>query len=287
MTISRLLVPVRGDGKGEHVLSHAIAIARRFNSHIEAVHCRARPQDMLPFGVVMPRALRAQIEAGASGLADEEEAHLRGLFDAMLTREGLEQTDGTVIPPQDRPSASWHEEEGRQIDVIKRHGRLVDLIAVAKPDQELKIGTNTLNAALFASGRPVLMCPPAPAPAALGSQIAIAWNGAQEVARALALALGLVDRASRVVVLDGGGGGEGADGAALLRYLETRGVAAERRELSVRSHPGRTIMAAAAEAGADSLLMGAYGHSREMEAMLGGATQEVVDEARMPIIFAH
>ncbi|GMG85291.1 universal stress protein [Paralimibaculum aggregatum] len=287
MTMNRLLVPVRGDGKGEAVLGHALAVARRFNSHIEVVHCRARPQDMLPFGVVMPRALRRQIEDGAKSLADQEEAHLHKMLSDTLAREGVHEVPRGEIPPDDRPSVTWYEEDGKQIDVIKRHGRLADLIAVAKPDRELGIGVNSLHAALFASGRPVLLCPPEGPPPALGSRIAIAWNGALEAARALALSIGLIDRAEGVVVLDGGAGESGADGSALMTYLAQRGVSAERRQLAAGSHPGRAILAAAKEAGADTLLMGAYGHSREMEAMLGGATQEVVDETRMPVVFAH
>jgi len=174
-----------------------------------------------------------------------------------------------------------------KIDVIKSHGRLVDLIAVAKPDQEMNIGYHSLNAALFASARPVLMCPDAPPAAALGHRIAIAWNGSLEAARVIALTVGLIDKADAVVVLDGGAGEHGADGAALIRYLEKRGVTAERKPIQARSHPGRAILTAAAEAGADTLMMGAYGHSREMEAMLGGATRDVVEEARMPVIVAH
>ena len=54
MTLRTILVPVRGDGKGERVLDHALAVARRFNAHIAVVHCRPRPEDMMPFGVFVP-----------------------------------------------------------------------------------------------------------------------------------------------------------------------------------------------------------------------------------------
>jgi nucleotide-binding universal stress UspA family protein len=48
MTIRRILVPVRGDGKGEGVLDHAVTLARRFAAHVDVLHCRPRPEDMLP-----------------------------------------------------------------------------------------------------------------------------------------------------------------------------------------------------------------------------------------------
>ena len=56
--IRKILVPVRGDDKGDNVLAHAAALARRFNAHIEVTHCRPRPQDMLPFGVPIPSFLK-------------------------------------------------------------------------------------------------------------------------------------------------------------------------------------------------------------------------------------
>ena len=56
MTVRDILVPVRGDGKGEGVLDHALALARRFDAHIVAVHCRPRPEGKLPGGVFDHRA---------------------------------------------------------------------------------------------------------------------------------------------------------------------------------------------------------------------------------------
>ncbi len=286
MSLARILVPIRGDGQGERVLAHALALGRRVGAHIRAVHCRARPEDMIPYGVVVPGALRAQIKAQAAGLADEEEAHLKGLFQEMMGGAGVEVIGLEATPPRDRVSASWLEAEGKQVDVVRRLGRLADVTAVAKPDRDRNLGLNTLRAAIFGTGRPVLLCPGA-APESLGARVAIAWNGSLEVSRTMALALPLVDRASEVTVLDGAPEGAAADGAALLRYLADRGVTAERRPIAGGDHPGRALLAAAEAAGADLLVMGAYGHSQELEAVLGGATQEVVDRATLPILFAH
>ncbi len=287
MSIAKILVPVRGDGKGENVLAHAAAIARRHNAHIEAVHCRARPQDMIPYGVAVPPALRKQLEAQVVELANAEEAPLQGRFYDLVGRLDLELVE-TGTPPRDRPSAGWCEEQGKQMDVIKSHGCLADLVAVAKPDRDRNLGVNTLKAALFNTGWPVLVCPPADtAPQVLGERIAIAWNGSTQAARAVALALPLIQAADEIIVLDGGTGDHGASGDELLRYLEIRGVKARREPISGGDNPGRAILAAAAAAGADLLVMGAYSHSREHESVFGGATQHVVDLTTMPGIMVH
>jgi nucleotide-binding universal stress UspA family protein len=67
--VTTILVPIRGDGKGEGMLDHALAVARRFNAHITVVHCRPRPEDMLPFGVYAPASFRQEITASAAALA--------------------------------------------------------------------------------------------------------------------------------------------------------------------------------------------------------------------------
>ncbi len=59
--IRKILVPVRGDGKGDNVLAHAAAVAHRYKAHIEVVHCRPRPEDLMPYGVHIPEFLRKQI----------------------------------------------------------------------------------------------------------------------------------------------------------------------------------------------------------------------------------
>jgi nucleotide-binding universal stress UspA family protein len=288
MSIAKILVPVRGDGKGENVLAHAAAIARRNNAHIEAVHCRARPKDLIPHGVFVPPSLRAQLEQQAVELANAEEASLQEQFVELMRRLQIEVVEGAV-PPRDRPTAGWFEEQSRQMDVIKSHGRLADLVAVAKPDRDRNLGVNTLRAALFNTGRPVLICPPAEAPPdTLGERIAIAWNGSMEASRAVALALPLIQEAREIVVLDGGIGDHGATGEELMRYLAIRGVSARCEPIHAEEHPGATILAAAAGvARADLLIMGAYSHSREHETIFGGATQYVVDHTAMPVVMVH
>src|ERR687898_3429327 len=93
MTLRTILVPVRGDGKGEGVLDHALALGRRFNAHLEVVHCRQRPQDMLPFAGMVPTSLRQQVVSSATSLADEEERRVKALFEDYCRREEIAVVD--------------------------------------------------------------------------------------------------------------------------------------------------------------------------------------------------
>lgn len=283
--IRKILVPVRGDGKGDNVLAHAAALAKRFKAHVTITHCRARPEDMMPFGVPIPGFLKKQILEHAAGLADQEEEGLQAEVRALAKSLKLKMTD---TPTGRSASASWIEEPGRQVDVIKRHGRLADIICVAKPDVDRNLGTNTLKAALFNTGRPVMMCPETKSVSeTLGDKVAIAWNGSKEAARSVALTLDLIGKASAIVILTAGKEVHGASTADLVNYLKLRGNDADVKRFESKGDVGADLLKHAKNCGADILIMGAYGDSHEAETVFGGNTQSVVDTAKMPVIFVH
>jgi len=286
MIIRTIFVPIRGDGKGEGVLDHAIALGRGGNVHIEVAHCRPRPEDLLPFGVFLTAAIKKQITSSASALADEEERNLKGLFDDYCGRHGLVAVD-TPPWPLDRMSASWREVTGKQASVIASHGRLADLIVVPRPDRSQNIGFNSLEAALFETGKPVLMCPPAPV-AKIGDHVVIAWSSSAEAARAVTLALPVLESAKAITVLTVDTGDGAANGQELCDYLVSHGVDAGTKALTAGSSAvGGALLKAAEEAGGDVLVMGAFGQNRRRELVLGGVTQHIIDHADLPILMAH
>ncbi|HEU0221591.1 MAG TPA: universal stress protein [Paracoccaceae bacterium] len=283
--IRRLVIPIRADGMGENVLSHAALIAHRFHAHVEMLHCSPRPEDMLPFGIPLAGFLREQVLQSAARLASEEEAKLRGQFDAIVARLGL---TPSPVPLAGRATAAWREVPGKQVDVIKTHGRLADLIVVSKPDRDRNLGANTLKSALFNTGRPVLMCPPREdPPEVLGEHVAIAWNGSTEAARAVAMTLGLIQAARAVSIFAGGTEVHGASPADLIDYLAARGVAAVLHGFEAKGRIGQRLLEAAEAFAADMMIMGAYSHSREHETVFGGTTQWVVDNVRLPVVLVR
>jgi nucleotide-binding universal stress UspA family protein len=280
-----VLILVRGDGKGEGVLDHGLALARRFQAHLQVIHCRQKPQDMLPYAGIVSASMRKQILSSATSVADDEERRVRALFDDYCVRHDLLVVAGPREAPRDRPSASWSEATGKQADVVAIRGRLVDLIAVAQPDHDQGIGFNTLEAALLETGRLVLLCPPRPV-STIGRQVAIAWNGAVEAACAVAAALPILTSAERVIVLLAQTGTAIDPGPeALCDHLACHGVDAG--IVAIESRPttvGQGLLAAAKDAGADVLLMGAYGHNRRRELVMGGVTKYITDHADLPVL---
>lgn len=284
--IRKILVPVRGDGKGDNVLAHAAVIAHRHVSHIVVAHCRPRPEDLMPYGVHIPEFLRKQIIKQSYDVADQEEQGLRDELEALAAKLDLDATGKNIGKAA---TVSFLEEAGRQVDVIKRHGRLADMIAVAKPDRDRNLGHNTLKAALFHSGRPVLMCPPADTPPpSLGAKVSIAWNGSAEAARALAQCKSVLRGADRTWILsNGANAGPGTTVEDLVSYLELHGIKAPVHTFAGGRKVGAELLRASQDLGADMMIMGAYSDSHEQETVFGGNTQTVVDTAKMPVLLNH
>lgn len=283
--IRKILAPVRGDGKGESVVSHAAVLARNTNSHIEVTHCRARPEDLMPFGVPLPSVLRKQMLDQAAVLADAEEEVLKAEFEALAKKLDIEIREANGGKG---PTAEWVEEAGRQVDVIRQHGRLADVIVVPKPDVDRNLGTNTLKAALFNTGRPVLMVPDTKEPPkTLGQNVTIAWNGSLEASRAVTMTLPILRSAKTVTILSSGEEPKAASAEKLQDYLRAHEIESTIAKISASGNVGKTLLSTSAELGADCMIMGAYGDSHERETVFGGNTQHVVDKAEMPVILVH
>lgn len=283
--IRRIVIPVRGDGKGDNVFAHATCLAKRFNAHVLVTHCRPRAEDLMPFGVPIPAALKKLVQEQSMGVADQVEDSMRDELTALAATLGIEMVE-QAIPNQ--ASVSWLEEQGRQVDVIKRHGRVADLICVAKPDISRNLGSNTLKTALFNTGRPVMMCPPsASPPTTLCEKIGIAWNGSAEISRAVSCTTNVLDQAQEVVVFSSGVEVSGASSASLAEYLEARGITVRIERFENNLPVGDELLARSKLADVDTLLMGAYSRSHEAETILGGTTKHIVDNAEIPVILVH
>ena len=146
----------------------------------------------------------------------------------------------------------------------------------------------TLEAALFESGRPVILAATKP-PTTIGQHIVIAWNGATETARTIAVAMLILREAAQVTVLTVEGGivpGPSADD--LVRHLERNGIdASTKAAVPGRRSIGEAMVDEAATAGADLLLKGAFTNSRLRQMIFGGATRDIINNSILPVLMAR
>ena len=141
-------------------------------------------------------------------------------------------------------------------------------------------------------GRPVLVVPRYGAPRDTGGDALVAWDGSREATRAVTAALPLLRAARRVTVVDFGNGPNRAGVveepcAALCAWLGRQGVAARSGRRPMPSDVGDALLSEAADLGAALLVMGAYGHPRLREMVLGGVTETILRSMTVPVLLAH
>jgi nucleotide-binding universal stress UspA family protein len=259
----------------------------------------------------------------AAALAERFAAHLIGLYPIpnieLATRAGY--PDLALLEPVYR---EWRERALKQAEELRQafehaarlhglstewravaeggeadpalHARYSDLTILGQRDpdsDEMALIRPRPERVTLASGRPILVVPYAGHFEAVGKCVLIAWDASREAARAVADAMPLLARADAVTVLavdpqpgpDGHGQVPGAD---IALHLARHDVKAQiERTVSAGVPIGELLLSRAADLGADLLVMGAYGHSRVRELLLGGATRSILASMTIPVLMSH
>jgi nucleotide-binding universal stress UspA family protein len=193
----------------------------------------------------------------------------------------------STAPVDGSVTAEWREVIGDEANQLAKAGRAADLLVLGRAwgDRSAQM----LNSVLMEAGRPLLIVPANP-PARIGESVAIAWKECAEAASAVTTALPLLESARQVVILSVTEDGK-ADKAGCERLREAL-VWHNPATKVVHVVRGRTelpekLLSAAADLGADLLVMGGYSHSRTGEVVFGGVTRRVLQAADLPILLAH
>lgn len=168
--------------------------------------------------------------------------------------------------------------------------RAADLTVALLPGETHDMGRETaLSLAAMEGGGPVFGVPPGHSPQSPLAHVAVAWDESAEAARAMRGALGFLKAAQKVTLITVQESDVPAPVMAdAASYLAAHGVEAEGRFSPRKSGgEGAVILEEAAAAGADMLVMGAYGRAQWVEQMFGGATWHAVRHARIPLLLAH
>jgi len=175
-------------------------------------------------------------------------------------------------------------------DALVDLARLHDLVILPFPQTDT-LGDDHAQAVLFGAGRPTLLLPSGKRPLQSLDKIVVAWDYSREAARALADALPLLSRAREVHVLSVFGE-KGIRTSCvqgdLEKYLTTHQIKFVLDQIALKDGGiGHRMVAHAREINADLLVMGAYGHSRFREFVLGGATRAILSDPQLPILLSH
>jgi nucleotide-binding universal stress UspA family protein len=259
------------------VVDNAVSIATTLGAHLAAISCEVHvevPGHFLPGSIAnLPGIIAGEAEKSRKNAKD-----LFAAFHAAAENSGvpheifLEKCPTFKVP-----------------DLLVDYARLRDLTILPVPES---YDQWYAEAVIFGSGRPTLILPTAPRsrPFDLGT-VAVAWDFSRAAARAVSDALPLLEIAKKVRVvtvinekaLDSKHSAE-----ELAKNLARHGIDVVLDKIDANGKPiGKVLEAYALAHGIDVLAMGAYGHSRWREFVLGGATRSLLSRPPLPILFSH
>jgi nucleotide-binding universal stress UspA family protein len=198
-----------------------------------------------------------------------------------------------------RSGVRWSADDGvAQISDLGRHvahrARFCDLVVLPRPygpgrGSEVE---PVVEAALFEGHAPVLVVPDDVVPLGQPKTVMVAWNESVESLTAIRHALPFLKAADlvHIVIIDPPTHGpERSDpGGLLSQMLSRHGVRCEIGVLSkTMTRVSDVLNRHAVDTNSDMIVMGAYGHSRFREAILGGATRNMLEQAALPVFMAH
>ena len=275
-----ILVPTEDNSAMQSALDTALLLARRCDSYIEGFALRWLVADFAAFDPTGGTPLETDRLAAA-----QVETQARQIFESFMQGHNVARSTAKI----EALSFGWLDDAPQGEDFVGSYGRVFDVIVLSRPGaNETFVHNRALYSGLFESGRPVLLAPPAPPPQ-IATNVLIAWNRSTEQARAISLAMPLLQKAKRVTVLTVIGGTEvpGPSAEQLIHYLQRNGIAAEPMSVGLDGkNTGQTILAAAQSTGCDLLVKGAYTQSRLRQMIFGGATRHVLENAEIPVLLA-
>jgi nucleotide-binding universal stress UspA family protein len=283
MSLRTLLVPMVGDAADRRALDLAGRIALRHQSRVTALF--AEPDDR-----EIPMAMVGDATGGylsrdlVKTLQDRIESRRTT---ALATFEQWRDQYAIAEAAAGSASAEFVREVGADGALIRTYGLVADLIITVRPDPTEAERSAFFEGALFEAGKPALMVPkgelalpPEDAP------IQIVWRQTLVSARALSASLPFLGQAREIIVSQAVNAGEAPAVDGVVRYLAWHGITAR-----AVIHPGPRdpvrLLNEVTKNGVGMLVFGAYAHSRAHALVFGGITRHVVENAQIPVLFAH
>jgi nucleotide-binding universal stress UspA family protein len=273
-----LLVHVPTTQPARPVVNYATSLAAKLGARLDGVAFGYEP--------ITAELTFEGAAAVAAVMEMQREQALKNADTALMAFEAEAKLQG--ITYTSRKAAAIPAEAAETIGSL---ARLYDLTIVAQPDGKAAANYNLVpEAVLFNSGRPMLMVPYIHERAFEARRVMVCWDGKRAAARAVLDAMPFLSAAEAVniVAINEDSDATEATAAALATHLARKDIAAKAERLTAeRGAIDSTILSAAADRGAQLIVMGGYGHSRLREFVLGGATRGILQSMTIPVLMSH
>jgi len=274
--LKNILIHLDSSKQSASRLQTAIGLATRHGAHLTGVYVVTRPE--------IPTFIEAQI--GGEIIDTQQTAAVeegKGVLDDFEKRgaaNGLEIESRLV--------------EGRLVDSLIEQGRYFDLLVVGQYDPDdsgVYAVDNMPDRLIMSAGRPVLVVPYAGSFPIIGENVVISWDASRQATRAVNDAMDILVAAQNVDILsinppdDGSGKVVGAN---IALHLTRHAVKTTlKKVISVDLDAADMLLSRAADSGADLIVMGAYGHARWRELVLGGFTRHMLEHMTVPVLMSN
>ena len=249
--------------------------------------------------------LSSQCNAHATGLYVVEPVNLPGYAEVAIGADLLERTRLEYMQQAEDAGKAFRERmdsegianefrisEGLTGTRIVDQAHYSDLVVMAQrdPNDYNDVSGSLADQIILGCGRPVMVVPYIGAPDQIGNKVLLAWNGTREAVRALHDALPILQNAKEVVVMtiNAENSADHIPGSDISLHLARHGVnATVNSTVSKDIDIGDTLLSRASDLGVDCMVMGAYGHSRFRELVMGGATRHILRHMTVPVLMSH
>jgi len=276
MAYKDILVHVDNSESSSVRLETSIRLAKEWGARMTGLYVLSKP--FLP-AYAEPQISADIIEAQAKEM-EKVAAKSQEAFSSATSTNGL--------------NADWRVVENGTADALAKESRIFDLIVAGQknPDEDLFIADHEMpDRMILTSARPSLIIPYIGECKTVGEHVMIAWDDSQQASRAVHDALPVLKNAKTVTVMvinpKKKGNGSGDPGAGIVRHLAEHGIKADGEHVTTDMDPGNMLLSRAADKGIDLIVMGAYGHSRWAEFVLGGVTKHMLEHMTVPILMSH
>jgi nucleotide-binding universal stress UspA family protein len=281
MAFKTILVSLNDIPRNAALLAVAANLAKDIDAHIVGLYIVPAVEIYGGDGIAtMPVVFEGRRDHFRNALASVKSA-----FEAALRKDGLR---GHFEPME----ASIPDITAVFID----HAHRADIAIVSQGDtsESAMLESDFVERTTLSAGRPVLVIPRKGKADLSGDTAVVGWNGSREAARAAFDSVPLLRRVRdvRIVWVDPEAEFQSPGplpGAEIAESLSRHGLKTVVEPLSTggSKDAGKALLQKVGDEGAAFVVMGAYGHSRLREFVLGGATRSVLDMMSCPILFSH
>jgi nucleotide-binding universal stress UspA family protein len=283
MPIKTILVNLNNEARAPELIAAAAAIARPVEAHVAGLF--VMPPLFVPSDIIMPMGADFYDEQVREH--EDQAKRVKAVFDRL--------TSGEPYVAEWRIHGDARTAYASIAEGVIEQARSAELVIVSQAvdGKDSPLLTDIPERVALEGGRPVLVIPSVWLAKEYGHNVAVAWNDSREATRATFDALPFLERAKKIRLITVGEETD-SDGNKLILPAEVAATLARHGlnvdvELVPKSgrHYGDAILARVAADGSDLLVMGAYGHSRMREFILGGATREVLKHMTVPVLMSH